>query len=537
MQWLRMGRFYLLVPLTALALVHCTDDRNDHEPGGAGESSSGSAGDMASAGTAADGGRGADASGGNGGSSSGEAGAAGAKSAGGVSGEGGAVAEGGASGEGAVSSEGGGPGNGEAGAGPISPEILELRAGDGHNCVLLKGGQVKCWGSNWSGQLGYGNLEHIGDDELPSSIGTVSVTATPGVTATQLATGGHTCALLSDDSVKCWGYGSYGELGYGNSRSVGDDELPSEVGSVIVTSAAGVRVKQLACGAYHTCAVLSDGTVKCWGNGLYGSLGYGNSGYVGIDESPAAVGPVSVTTTPGVRAEQVVTGSGHSCALLSDHSVRCWGLGRSGQLGYGNIKNIGDNELPSSVNAVSVTSRPDVFVTSLVAGAYHTCALLSDGLIKCWGSNVENELGYAVPDAIGDSELPSSYEDLAVTDKPGERVVQLSAGWGHTCALISDGSVKCWGLGSYGQLGYGNTSRIGDGDNERLAALPAVSVTPLSGVTTRQLVAGLYHTCALLSNDSVKCWGHAFYGELGTGNDTVIGDDELPSSSGPAVLF
>jgi alpha-tubulin suppressor-like RCC1 family protein len=196
-----------------------------------------------------------------------------------------------------------------------------------------------------------------------------------------------------------------------------------------------------------------------------------------------------------------------------------------------------DTELPSSMNAVSVTSRPDVFVTSLVAGSYHTCARLSDGLIKCWGLNVDSQLGYATPDAIGDNELPSSYEDLAVTDKPGERVVQLSAGWRHTCARLSDGSVKCWGLGLHGQLGYGNTSRIGDGDNERPPSLPVVSLTPLLGVTARQLAAGEYGTCVLLSNNSVKCWGWAFGGPLGAGNETIIGDDELPSSSGPAALF
>lgn len=191
----------------------------------------------------------------------------------------------------------------------------------------------------------------------------------------------------------------------------------------------------------------------------------------------------------------------------------------------------------SSVGPVSVTSRPGVFVTSLTAGCYHTCALLSDGRIECWGSNAENQLGYAVPDVVGDNELPSSYEDLAVSSTPGAHAIQLSAGWGHTCAALSDGSVKCWGLAGHGQLGYGNTSRVGDGDNERLPLVPPVSVTPLAGVTTRQIAAGSVHTRALLSNDSVTCWGFSLSGQLGVGNETIIGDSELPSSTGPAVLF
>lgn len=150
--------------------------------------------------------------------------------------------------------------------------------------------------------------------------------------------------------------------------------------------------------------------------------------------------PVSLSNVPGVRAEQVVSGIWHSCALFSDRSVRCWGYRRF--LGYGSGENIGDDELPSSVGPVSVTSRPGVFVTSLTAGCYHTCALLSDGRIECWGSNAENQLGYAVPDVVGDNELPSSYEDLAVSSTPGAHAVQLSAGWGHTCAALSDGSVS-----------------------------------------------------------------------------------------------
>jgi alpha-tubulin suppressor-like RCC1 family protein len=103
-------------------------------------------------------------------------------------------------------------------------------------------------------------------------------------------------------------------------------------------------------GRFHVCALLSDASLKCWGHGYgTGELGLGTSQNIGDDELPSSVGPISVTTTAGVQVVQVVAGSSYTCALLSDHSVKCWGQGQYGVLGQGNTANIGDNELPSSV--------------------------------------------------------------------------------------------------------------------------------------------------------------------------------------------
>ena len=199
---------------------------------------------------------------------------------------------------------------------------------DAHTCALLSDGTVKCWGG--AGGWGYGNK----DDQRgpPSLLDTVSITTSPNVTVTQLVAGAdHTCALLSDSTVKCWGGNEHGQLGLGNMNTIGDDELPSSVGPVSVTTTPGVTLVQLAAGSHVTCAVLSDGTAKCWGENFQGELGYGILEHIGDDELPSSVGPIRISTTPGVTVKQIVTGFSHTCALLSDGSAKCWGRANHGE--------------------------------------------------------------------------------------------------------------------------------------------------------------------------------------------------------------
>ncbi|HWZ91392.1 MAG TPA: hypothetical protein VNW92_21165 [Polyangiaceae bacterium] len=153
---------------------------------------------------------------------------------------------------------------------------------------------------------------------------------------------------------------------------------------------------------------VSDGTVQCWGSSTYGQLGYGNQNTIGDNELPSAVGPVSVSSSPGAFVTALDTGVAHTCALLSDHTVKCWGFGVNGALGYGNQNTIGDNELPSSVGPVSISNAPGVTVTALALGAFHSCALLSDGTVTCWGDAHDGEPGAGNTNRIGDDELPSS---------------------------------------------------------------------------------------------------------------------------------
>ena len=353
----------------------------------------------------------------------------------------------------------------------------------------------------------------IGDDEMPVSAGDVDV----GGTVVQLAAGGsHTCALLDTGAVRCWGDGPHGQLGYGNTDNIADDETPaSSAGDVNV----GGSVVQLAAGGYHTCALLDTGAVRCWGLGNDGQLGYGNTDYIGDDETPASAGDVDV----GGSVVHLTAGWYHTCALLDTGAVRCWGTGFAGQLGYGNTARIGDDETPASVGDVDVGGT----VVQLIAGGSHTCALLENGAVRCWGFGLLGRLGYGNADTIGDNETPASAGDVDV----GGTVVHLTADSQHTCALLDNGAVRCWGHGYYGQLGYGNANNIGD--NETPASAGNVDV----GGSVVQLTAGSFYTCALLDNGAVRCWGYGRYGQLGYGYTKYIGDDETPASAGDIGVY
>jgi cysteine-rich repeat protein len=382
-------------------------------------------------------------------------------------------------------------------------KLLQVAAGLDHTCVLRKGGLVRCWGQGSSGQLGHGTPESLGDDEHPALAGDLSL----GALATSIAVGdSHSCAVLAGGTVRCWGTGADGRLGYGNTQNIGDTELPSSVGVVDV----GGTVSQLAAGGSHTCALLTSGAVRCWGNGANGRLGYGNTSSIGDTETPASAGDVTV----GGAVTQLVAGEAHTCALLTTGAVRCWGNGADGRLGYGTTTSIGDTESPASAGDVPL-GEPAV---SLAAGAQHTCAILATGALRCWGNGADGRLGYGNTTSVGAADAG----DVAV----GGDAVQVAAGARHTCALLTTGDVRCWGAGVDGRLGAGSTTTIGDDE------LPSsVSIVKLSGSPTR-IVAGPTHTCVLQTDGDVKCWGTGAGGRLGYGNTANIGDNELPADAG-----
>jgi len=328
----------------------------------------------------------------------------------------------------------------DTGTGTGATEVIAIAAG-GHTCALLDTNEVRCWGSSSVGQLGYGNTQTIGDNETPAAAGDVDV---GGIVTQITVASGHACALrLAGGSVRCWGYGLDGRLGYGNTEDIGDDETPASAGDVDI----GWGVAQVTGGQEHTCARLEIGAVRCWGRGAGGQLGYGNFDSVGDNETPAAVGNVDV----GAAVMQVAAGGAHTCAVVDDlvpGRVRCWGTSGYGQLGYGNTDTIGDNETPASAGNVDVG-----VVAALSTGHWHTCALMANDAVRCWGSSQWGQLGYGDTESIGDNETPMSVGEVDV----GGAASQIAAGNAHTCALL-DGNVRCWGYGIDGRLGYGNTA-------------------------------------------------------------------------------
>lgn len=391
--------------------------------------------------------------------------------------------------------------NGSCGA------IGQIVAGGDHTCALLATGAVRCWGTNYDGQLGYAHTEHIGDNETPASSGDVQL----GGTAIQLAAGSyHTCALLDSGAVRCWGRGSYGQLGYGDTNNIGDDEHPAVAGDVFV----GAPTLQLTAGEHHTCVLLVTGAVRCWGAGWRGQLGYGDTSDIGDDELPASAGDVDV----GGTVVHITAGNMHTCALLNNGTIRCWGAGWNSQLGHGGVEDIGDDESPASAGDVPVGGT----AIQLAAGGQHTCALLDNAALRCWGDNHYGQLGYGNQIPVGHDNIPSDAGDVPV----GRFVRQVAAGRHNTCAVLDTDTVRCWGEGSYGQLGYGNTYHIGDDE------FPSVAGDIDVGAPTLQITTGTHHTCAVLATGAIRCWGPGWNGRLGYGNTVFIGNDELPSSAG-----
>jgi hypothetical protein len=153
---------------------------------------------------------------------------------------------------------------------------------------------------------------------------------------------------MSTSNVRCWGSSSFGQLGYASVASVGDDEHPVVAGDVN----AGGAVAEVSSSALRTCVRLAAGAVRCWGSGADGGLGYASTDNIGDDEDPIAAGNVNVGSV--VSALSSGSTAGHTCALLSSGALRCWGDGSSGQLGYGNTENVGDDETPASAGDVPV---------------------------------------------------------------------------------------------------------------------------------------------------------------------------------------
>src|SRR3954453_5898528 len=273
---------------------------------------------------------------------------------------------------------------------PGFPPAAQIDAGQNHTCAL-QSGAVRCWGYNLEGELGLGNADTIGDDETPAAAPPVDLGS--GHSAVAISAGEfHTCAIFNDGTVRCWGFGQNGRLGTGSVANIGDDEPVTSVPPVDLGT--GRTAKAISAGGSHTCAILDDNTVRCWGYAFWGELGYGNPDPdpmtpdvepmpvdIGDNETPASVGPVNLGS--GRTAKAISAGDLHTCAILDNDTVRCWGRGQDGQLGYGNQQNVGDRDTPASAGPVDLGGGHTAKAIS--AGVAETCAILDDGNVRCWG--------------------------------------------------------------------------------------------------------------------------------------------------------
>lgn len=303
--------------------------------------------------------------------------------------------------------------------------VKKVVAGFRHTCALLEAGTVRCWGDNSDGQVGDGRLDR-GIRFFPVFVHNV-------FGAVDIALGeNHSCAALNTGEVKCWGSNQTGQLGIG---AAGDDQLLPQ--SIKLDSA----VVAVAAGANHSCAITSLGEVHCWGSNEYGQLGIGNF------ESKSA--PTRVTSISGAKALKAKFD--RTCVNLSDGIVNCWGNGQQGQIGNGDAIS---QKLPSKVN----TPKIQDFTAGFSLGNFHTCLLENASLVWCWGQAGNNLLGW------GDASAPTAYTPgfYLLYSTAGSSsisgVKQLDAGFDHSCGVLNDGTIYCWGSNGRGQLGLGSTT-------------------------------------------------------------------------------
>jgi alpha-tubulin suppressor-like RCC1 family protein len=358
-----------------------------------------------------------------------------------------------------------------------APAFTQISVSENYfTCARANDTTARCWGQNDSGQLG--------NDSSTNSAVPVPVSGLSNVTS--VAAGGYSaCALLDNGTVRCWGDNEFGQLGDGTTTSEVTPSVPVEG----VTNAIAITSGEL-----HSCALISDGTVKCWGYGAYGQLGTGSGG----EGYPIATAAVTVHNLSGVTA--IAGGSYHTCALIAGGAVECWGDGSQGQLGNGGTARGWE---PVSVSGITGA-------TGIGSGDSHSCAVLADQTAACWGDQSFGQLG----DGVTSPTFHGAQSSLPVPVVGLSGVLEIAPAFTFTCARLLDHTVKCWGRNQEGEIGDGTTE-------DRLIPTPVLG---LSGVIS--LAASDLTGCAILAPGQSYCWGYNGGGEIGDGTST---DAHAPS--------
>lgn len=358
--------------------------------------------------------------------------------------------------------------------GDIAP-VVQLSLGFRSQCVVDEAGELRCWGENDWGKLGLGHLDVIGDEI--EEMGNALLPTDLGAPVLQVATSsGHTCALLQDGGVKCWGQDGAGQLGLGGTQTLCDlipcrGSDPSHMGDALpyVDLGAGQTAIGIAVDGGCSCALLASGDVKCWGV----ALGAGQGSDEPIGDEPGEMGDALPPIILGAKATQVSTHSSTSCAVLEGGAVKCWGNNNNGQLGLGHTDRIGDE--PGEMAALQpIDLGQDFVATQLDVGLNFVCAVSQAGDVKCWGQGFLGKLGLGDTEDRGDE--PGEMGDALPKIELGGPAIWVESGFAHSCAQLSDTSLKCWGTGNHGRLGTGNSTDLGDDPGEMGANLPRVKL-------------------------------------------------------------
>lgn len=369
--------------------------------------------------------------------------------------------------------------------------VVSISAGYYNTCSIQYQGWLGCWGNSLTGQGGFNGVDICEVQSIPvicaKRPGGISGLSVPGVLAITIGAT-HSCANLAGAGY-CWGEDSFGQLGDGgNTLSY----------SAIGVTGFGASVTAMAAGYSHTCGLKGTGAF-CWGDNTVGELGDSTTS---DSNTPVAV------TGLGAGVLKLAAGTGTSCAVLNSGALMCWGINTSGQLGDGTA--VPYSDAPVLTIAAGVT---DV-ASATTENPGHTCALVNGG-VKCWGLNTYGQLGDGT---VLSRNTPTDVVGLT------SGVSAIAVGGNHTCALVN-GGVKCWGLNDSGQLGSGSDDLCIGGSGVVSCSLNPLSVFSLDrnvsvsdhGVSA--VAAGNSHTCALLDDQTMMCWGDNSAGQLG--NNTV----------------
>jgi cysteine-rich repeat protein len=363
----------------------------------------------------------------------------------------------------------------------------ELTLGMRHSCVRYHDGDLKCWGDNTVGQVGDTRDMAVGDE--PSDLGENLETLLRDVDSVS-AGAFHTCALR-DGAVLCWGDNRYNQLGPSESGSFSARPVQVEVGGT---------ARDVCATAYSSFARLADGTVRGWG------LSYAN------DER----GVQTVPFSEDLSVSSIACGDNAVCGHSSGGDVECWGDAAllAGQ--------------PEPLK-ISLRGRDLTRLAQLAIGATHGCAYYESSVVRCWGSNGYGQLleGDTL-DRPGDLPADEAWHPI----QEGMSPTSIASGGGVSCAIgrrDTETQVKCWGFdsrsGALGQpqLTGSSFNPVGDAPNEIGESLFPI---PLGdGDEPRTVATSGYHTCVILQNGRVKCWGYNEFGQLGIGTtDWAIGD-------------
>lgn len=348
-------------------------------------------------------------------------------------------------------------------------DVRELSAGAMHTCALRGDGAVYCWGGNTTGELGDGTRE-----------GTAQPVRVVGLPPAQHIEAGidRTCAVSVAGDVYCWGADAQAQLG--NQEDIGGTAVP-----VRADALRGAARLALSGSGARACATTEQSLAACWGE-----LGV----VLGEARSDAMETPIP-TYANTYDVVEVAVGARHECALVRDGSVRCRGLGDEGQLGRRT------DEVQAAFLPVPGVER----ARALVSGARHLCAIVEEGRVLCWGDGAAGQTGPETsPGCDGAGERCAGAARLREVALPLP-ATSLAAGSEHTCAVLSDGAMHCWGANDRGQLGDGTQASSAEPVRARIDGL------------ARAATAGDRHTCALLESGEARCWGGNEGGQLGDG--------------------